>query len=457
MSLRYRLISLVCIVLLISLGLGSAIAYFNARHSVRHEMAAALLVGRRTAENAVERLRTAGDPARELDRLVASFDGDRHLRIRLNGKLSAVAAPAIERSVFGHVPGWFIDVIGVAAQTERIPVTINGRDYGTISIETDPYNETVEVWDEFTNSLVAPTVFCALTVLLIYFFVGRILQPLDRLAAALGKVGEGRYTTRISGRLPPELARLRDSFNAMTARLAQTDADNRRLNEQLLTFQDQERGDLARDLHDEVSPFLFAINIDTASALKLLAQDRAIEARDHLELIAEAVRHVQQQVQRMLGRLRPIGLEALGLPEAIDNIVSFWRRRRPDIGYEVSISADCIGLPEPTSTTICRIVQEALSNAVRHAEPRVITVRIERDRDPLNDCNQVRVEVADDGRGMDERNRIGYGLLGLGERVGAMGGRLSLANRPGAGFAVTALLHGSSGAAPHRSPLEVAD
>ncbi|MGH7063650.1 MAG: histidine kinase, partial [Stellaceae bacterium] len=148
---------------------------------------------------------------------------------------------------------------------------------------------------------------------------------------ALEEVGDGRYRTRISGRLPPELSRLRDSFNRMVARLAEADADNRRLNEQLLTLQEQERGELARDLHDEVSPFLFAVNTDAASASRLLAEARNAEADEHIQSIADAVSHIQQQVRRMLGRLRPVGLDDLGLAAAIENLVAFWRRRRPQI------------------------------------------------------------------------------------------------------------------------------
>jgi two-component system, NarL family, sensor histidine kinase UhpB len=212
------------------------------------------------------------------------------------------------------------------------------------------------------------------------------------------------------------------------------------LNEQLLSLQEQERSELARELHDEVSPFLFAINIDAASASRLLAQDHTGEARDHVQSIVEAIRHIQQQVRRMLGRLRPIGLEELGLPDAIENIVDFWRRRRPEIRYEIAISAECDGLQGLAAVTICRIVQEALSNAVRHADPQLITVAIDHDRSARHDRDEIMVEVADDGRGNGEPHRIGYGLLGITERVKAMGGRLTLSNKAGAGFAVTAML-----------------
>jgi two-component system sensor histidine kinase UhpB len=447
MSLRFRLIALVCLILLVSLAFGAVIAYGNASRSVRTEMRSALVVGRQAIENGIERLQNAADPSHDLDSLVGSFTGNRHLRIRLIGKAVVVAAPAPERSPLGAVPGWFVSVVGVVPITEQFPVAVDGRDYGTIAIETDPYNEILEVWNEFTEGLATPVVFCGLTILLIHIFIGRALRPLDSLAAALEAVGYGRYGTRISGRLTPELARLRDSFNRMATRLSAADAENRRLNEQLLSLQEQERSELARDLHDEVSPFLFAINVDAAMASHLLEEGRAAEARDQVQLIADAVRHMQRQVRRMLGRLRPIGLAEFGLREAVENMVAFWRRRRPEIHYQVAISAECENLGGLVGTTICRIVQEALSNAVRHAGPELVTVSIDRDRDAPPGRDDITVEIVDDGRGMPEPDRLGYGLIGISERVRAVGGRLTFSNLAGGGFAVM-------GALPSRSASE---
>jgi two-component system, NarL family, sensor histidine kinase UhpB len=434
MSLRFRLIGSVWLVLLISLVLGGAIAYSNASRSVRTEMRAALLVGRQTIESAVERLRSSRDPLRDLDDLVASFKGNRHLRVRLSGEAAIFAAPAAEKAVLGGVPRWFIDAIGVAPETERIPVVVGDRDYGMIVIETDPYNETREIWNEFTESLVTPAVFCGLTILLIYVFIGRILRPLDLLAGALEEIGGGRYRTRVSGQLPPELARLRDSFNRMAARLAEADAENRRLNEQLLTLQEQERGELARDLHDEVSPYLFAIAADAASASRLLNGARPSAAGESVRAIADAVRHMQRQVRRMLSRLRPVGLAEFGLHGAIENLVAFWRRRRPEIAFEIAVSKECDDLGELLGTTVCRIVQEAMNNAVRHAAPSLIKIVVERERE------EVRVVVADDGRGMREPNKLGYGLVGISERVSAIGGGLTFSTKSGQGLMVTATM-----------------
>jgi two-component system sensor histidine kinase UhpB len=440
MSLRSRLIGLVCLALLVSLALGGVIAWVNASRSVRTEMRSALLVARQTVEAAIDELQNASEPSGKVDELVASFEGNRHLRVRFIGEAQMVAAPVVDTPAFASVPGWFVHLVGVSPATERVAINLGGRDYGTIAIETDPHNEILEVWNELTQSLVAPAVFCGLTILLIYVFVGRALRPLEALALAMEQVGDGRYRTHVGGRLAPELSRLRDSFNAMALRLAEADAENRRLHGQLLNLQEQERADLARDLHDEVSPFLFAINIDAAAASRLLKAGGTVEAEAHIQSITEAVRYMQRQVRGMLGRLRPIGLAEFGVQEAIENTIAFWRRRRPDIRYQLAIATRCEGFGELVSTTICRIVQECLSNAVRHADPGSIAVLIERDGE------DVKVEVTDDGRGRSGSSGLGYGLLGLSERVRAVGGRLNFANGSNKGFAVTAVLPCSASA-----------
>jgi two-component system sensor histidine kinase UhpB len=216
-------------------------------------------------------------------------------------------------------------------------------------------------------------------------------------------------------------------------------------------LQEEERSELARDLHDEVSPYLFAINADAATASRLIEKGRADDAAQHVGSIVEAVRHMQRQVRRMIGRLRPIGLAEFGLREAIENLVAFWRRRRPEIRYEVAISAECEDLADVVGTVICRIVQEALSNALRHAEPNRIAISIERGRD------EIRLTVADDGRGMRYPDKLGYGLIGISERVSAVGGRLSISNKSDEGFAVVAVLPHLQASDPVSSSVESAE
>lgn len=437
MPLRFRLIALVTIVLLASLGFGGTVILLNASRSVRTEMNSALLVGQQTVDNVVAGIATAPDPQRELDNLVASFKGNRHLRVSLiGGPASAEVEPVDDRTPFGTMPRWFARWVGTKRQSRSVPVAIGGHPLGTVVIQTDPRNEILEVWDELSSSLIVLALFAGGTIPLIYLSIGRALRPLGRLAAAMEQVGQGDYAIRLADRLTPELARLRDSFNGMAARLAATDADNRRLHEQLLTLQEEERSDIARDLHDEIGPYLFAINVDVANMVRLLDEGKAAELPFHAQSIAEAARHLQRQVRGMLGRLRPIGLAEFGLGEAIDRLVEFWRRRYPEIEYRASVAPDCEALNNRVDTTVYRVVQECLSNAVRHGQPRLITISVKRDRQR----GGMTVEVADDGSGITDEPAPGYGLIGMEERVKAIGGRLVLANRAGGGFAVSATL-----------------
>jgi two-component system, NarL family, sensor histidine kinase UhpB len=436
MSLRFRLIFVVTAALAISLTLGGAVTLINAPRSVRNEMSSALLVGRQTVDNVVRQIDASPDPQRDLDDLITSFKGSRHLRVSLvGGSAPEAVQPADDKSPFGKVPGWFVRLIHVSRESYRAPIVVGGKALGTVVVETDPRNEILEVWNELSGSLIILALFGGTTIPLILVFIGRALRPLGRLTVAMEQVGQGDYGIRVDDRLTPELARLRDSFNRMAARLAATDADNRRLNEQLLTLQEEERSELARDLHDEVGPFLFGINVDVSNMSRLLREGRVDELPAHTQSIAEAVRHLQRQVRGMLGRLWPVGLAELGLGEAVRSLVGFWRRRFPDIAYQVTIAPECEHLENPADTTIYRIVQECLSNAVRHGKPGAIAITIDR-----NAKGDVVVEIADDGSGLGAAPGSGYGLIGMEERVRTLGGRLDYRNLAGGGFAVTAAL-----------------
>ena len=142
----------------------------------------------------------------------------------------------------------------------------------------------------------------------------------------------------------------------------------------------------------------------------------------------------------MLGRLRPIGLAEFGLIEAITRLVDFWQRRHPDIAFRLQMAPEAEGGGELMETTIYRIVQECLSNALRHGRPGTVEIGIAHEAE-TGEAGQLRVTVSDDGDGMPSGAGLGYGLLGMGERVRAMGGRLSVASGPGGtGLVVTAEL-----------------
>jgi two-component system sensor histidine kinase UhpB len=277
------------------------------------------------------------------------------------------------------------------------------------------------------------------------------LRPLKDLSDSFVLIGSGDYRARVRERGPPELSHLARGFNSMAGRLAAMETRNRALEEQLLTLQDEERADLARDLHDEIGPYLFAVNVDAAMVGQLAQDKRLAEIPERLSSIQAAVGHMQSHVRDILGRLRPTRAVELGLNAAIDDMVAFWRERHGDIAFDVRLLEDESLVDEAQKETIYRVVQESLNNAVRHGRPNRIEVAIS-----PGVSGEVIARVSDNGAAKAKSadparpDQSGFGLIGMRERVAASGGSLSIdRGDPGGGWSVIAHLP-LTGPAPSR-------
>jgi two-component system, NarL family, sensor histidine kinase UhpB len=441
MPLRVRLIAMVGLVLAVSLGCGSLLVAWRAANSVRLELEAALDVGAKAIRNGVDELGPVNERASELRRLVATFNGNRHVRASLldaDGRMvvgSELLPPA------RVVPNWFRHLIGRQPGTVRLLIPQGTDASNSTLLRADPTNEVGEVWAESRDAMLVLAGFAVLTALLIYAVAGRVLRPLDVLSRAFEDIGRGDYHGRIPVRGPPELRRLASGFNLMAQRLATIASQNDRLNKRLLTLQAEERADLARDLHDEMGPLLFAIDMTAATIERLAEGGREAEIPKHVHSIHDAVAQMQSHVRAILARLRP--LRAVGLATAIDRVAAFWRHRRPDIEFKVSVAVKEDQVDGDLKETIYRIVQEGTSNAIRHGRPSRVEIAVSYDQD-----DHIRVEVRDDGVGMSPypigmADSVKRGLIGMRERVAAIGGLLSIESGTGGrGLAVIASLPG---------------
>jgi two-component system sensor histidine kinase UhpB len=228
--------------------------------------------------------------------------------------------------------------------------------------------------------------------------------------------------------------RLASGFNLMTQRLATVAAQNHRLNERLLTLQAEERTELARDLHDEFGPLLFADDMTAATVERLASSGRGADIPAHARSIHEAVGRMQWHVRAILERLRPLG--TIGLASAIRRLVTFWQGRRPNIDFVLTVTIEEDRIDDDRKETIYRVIQEGLNNAIRHGAPTRIEISIAHDA-----AHSVDVVVTDDGIGILGNPSFGrgparFGLIGMRERVMAMAGSLSVRNGP-AGKGVT--------------------
>lgn len=417
MSLRLRLVASTLLALILSLGLSTAMAVLRAANAVRTEIGAAMTVGRQTIHNGLDQLAQSSQPELDAAGLLGIFDGSRYLQVTLLGPAGNNLGQSHHMRADPPVPAWFLWLVrpGTPAERIAIPPALGG---GVIVLTPEPANEVSEVWVALGNEAVELATSSLLTALLIVWVTSRSLRPLARLSDAFGRIGAGDYAARVPQQGPAEIARLAGGFNRMAAQLARISAQNRQLHEQLLTLQDEERADLARDLHDEIGPFLFSVNLTAAGIDDLAASRRVAEIPAEVAAIREAVAHMQKHVRALLAQLRPVRTVELGLAAAVANVVAFWSSRRPQVAFVTALPDDPERLGEAVQEVLYRVVQEALSNAIRHAAPR----RIEVDVHIEGDCAVARVR--DDGTVLTAAPGDGFGLAGMRERVAALGGTL---------------------------------
>jgi two-component system sensor histidine kinase UhpB len=434
MTLRVRLIVLVAFVLLISVLLGGMLAWWHAAQSAREEMQAALLSGEHRVRDSVQYLPEVADREGDLRRLIATFNGDRHVRATLLNERGQSVAYSVLATVRHPTPEWFFDLLGVRPSASLIPVGPTVAEE-TISLATDPHNEVSEVWIEFRDGMLIVILFCILSFAIIYWTAGRSLRPLETLSAGFRTIGAGDYGTRVAEGGPPEVEHLARAFNLMAERLGALEERNERLHTQLLTIQEEERADLARDLHDDVGPFLFAVNVDVARIADVAEQRGEAEILERGRSIREAVSHMQKHVKAILGRLRPTGVSEIGFSQAVENLGLFWRRRHPEISIAFDVGAPSASFGDVVDATLYRLIQESLTNAIRHGRPRSIKVSI-----VMQAGADIVLQVSDDGVGLAaSTERKGLGLAGMQERISALGGTLVVRNNvDGKGTSVTA-------------------
>ena len=233
-----------------------------------------------------------------------------------------------------------------------------------------------------------------------------------------------------------ETLRQLDARRSAERQLANALAENRRLAQHHLAATERDRKHLARELHDELGQYSNAIKID-AVALRAAPNQQDIHAA--ADRIVVAVDHMHAVLGDMIRRLRPAGLDELGIVAALENGVDLWRQRLPAIRFSLQTHGPLDGLGETARLTIYRVVQEALTNSSRHADARRIEIDVRRNLGASESAREISLFISDDGRGVDMSTFLpGFGLSGMRERVELLGGTLQVDSTPGEGFRVRA-------------------
>ena len=206
----------------------------------------------------------------------------------------------------------------------------------------------------------------------------------------------------------------------------------RKLSQQLVATQEEERKKLSRELHDHVGQMLTALRMEFGRIERSRASTDATVV-DAVTAGRQLVDDVMRTVRDLALGLRPSMLDDLGLQAALEWHVRDFTRR---YGLQVDLAMDgeFDGLPDQHRTCVYRAVQEALTNCVKHSSCRRIQVKV------LGQADNLLLSVADDGVGVDRTHRGGLGLRGIEERVRELQGETSVRSKPGEGTVISVRL-----------------
>ncbi len=433
-SLRTRLIVLPTAVLLLGLITTIGFSVWLGRLRVQAETAS----GMRLATVLVRaELAAVADEARSgpvFARLVAALPSVRHVDL--------VIMPAPDLLPFGEalflkgdaatVPRFFVRLLASPSAAVSFPILRAGTVYGSVILMPNPLDEMREIWGElrFLAALLAALALIITAVLVALVHVS--LAPIGDLAEALDQLEHGRFDIALAPIRVRELRRIGARFDSLARSLGRLREDNHRLIDKLMSLQEEERKELAHELHDAFGPALFAIRADVASIVRALR-----ESPPPLPAIAERARAIagltdgiQGVTTRLLERLRPLVLDELGLEAALDQVFAAWQDRYPALRCTLAIEPGAIApeaigrIDERLALALYRAVQEGLTNVVRHAGARAVRIELRTDGAQAGGGRRLELTIADDGRGFAPEQRFGFGLLGIAERVRALGGRI---------------------------------
>jgi signal transduction histidine kinase len=288
-----------------------------------------------------------------------------------------------------------------------------------------------------------------LSALVLYVLLSRlIITPMERVAQGLRSFSQGERASRVPVQTQDEVGLLASVFNEMadTIQTQEAEADKlyheleardtirRQLLARLINAREEERRHLAREIHDELGQLLTGLSLNLKLGQKAVP-DSFQAVHRYLVKANALVRDTIEQSHRLIAHLRPAVLDDYGLVPALQEELN--QRLAPlSIAAHLDAEGDMEQLPGEVVTAAFRIVQEALTNVIRHANAGQVQVRVQQT------SNELSLVVEDDGAGLPDKalrssnGRQSLGILGMQERAGALGGRLAVTRRHSGGTRV---------------------
>lgn len=454
MSIQMRLNIAIGLLLVIALAGMIAAVRLDAGPRMRAENESIMRLTETIVRSSVTTLRHSDEPKARLAELVASLKDLRHVSVSL---ASQNATGLISKYNVPDNGGWWHAKDAEVSKPLRVPVEVSNSLLDTIIITPQPDDEMMEL-EEAVSRIFQVGVILGLCVLaLTSLVINRSLRSIQSLNMAMHHLEDGDYAVTVKESGPPEIRTISSGLNRLASALRKSRAENQRLTTTMIHVQDDERRSIARDLHDELGPYLFSLRT-SASFLKRELDKSPPDFGKSQRLTGDMlswVDQLQRTNRRVLHRLTPIGLAELGLKGALTANVAMWRRDHTETNLEFQIVGDIDTLDETLQLTVYRVAQEGLTNAYRHSGASNITMTItydqsddetgneERDKAHQSSNATLTIVIHDDGSGFKANAQEGFGLTSMRQRISGLGGQLTIVTSAGVGTQLTAIFPAS--------------
>ncbi|MGZ5622317.1 MAG: histidine kinase [Methylobacter sp.] len=441
MSLRYQinlriLISSLCILLL-----GGSIAIWQARDAVSEEVDSSISLAVQLITFGFSQ--ASKTPFHETDWLpkLNSLNQTRHLSIQLkepSGQIISFPHKNQQTDTDEKPPQWFINLVTVHYPKVEHPITGSNGEQVTLIIQANPLDEITEVWKEsiaFFSSIFLLTLFTFLAVNLAF---NKALKSIAVIVDALKLIETGQYQQKLPDFSIQEYDSIAKAINHMTGELDKSRRENRALTQHTLEIQEDERQRLSQELHDELGQSLTAIKVMAVTAGRSQAGAIGSDIKQTTDSIVSICDHLMTVVRSMMHQLHPLVLTELGLKATMEDLLNHWSTRNPELKLTIACPDEVDDLEQKITIQVFRIVQECLTNIVRHAQAKQASISLKIEHQPEK---TLKLQVSDDGQGCAvDKIKTGFGLLGMRERINSLGGEFAIQTRPRQGMSIIATI-----------------
>ena len=318
----------------------------------------------------------------------------------------------------------------MAPNTETVERKIR---YGTLVVSSSAAGSIREAWAGFSQLMWVGLAFFMLLNVMVYVLLSHSLRPVKSILKSINRMEKGDLTVRLPAFKLPEFDRIGHSLNRMAESLAAERQleENRQLTQLIQSHIEDERRSLARELHDELGQYVTAIKT-FAVTIANKTREKSPDISSNAQVIVSAANQIYDGMHNIVRKLRPGALDNLGLSETLRDAVNYWQNLHPEMFINLSLEGNLDQLGETLNINIYRIVQEAINNALKHAQASVIDIKLT----VLNDTRNIELTIKDDGVGINVEmvdQSQHFGLLGMRERVQGFHGTFHLDSEPNQG------------------------